>query len=80
MTIPAELYQHGSQYLLFLPTLVFVVLVCCYVYLPVFYHNNIDNCYVVSDPAPANNCMVVSSMKPNFFLCALVNVLSVLPR
>lgn len=48
MTIPAEIYSFGWQYALLLPSLVFVTIVTNYVSLPVFYSNNIENCYVVS--------------------------------
>lgn len=48
MTVPAEIYSFGWQYALLLPSLIFVTLVTNYVSLPVFYCNNIENCYVVS--------------------------------
>lgn len=47
-TIPIESYSFGSQYILIVPNLVLIVLCVNYIILPVFYHNNIDNCYVVS--------------------------------
>lgn len=48
MTIPTEVYSFGWQYALLLPSLIFVTLVTNYISLPVFYCNNIDNCYKVS--------------------------------
>lgn len=48
MSVPAEIYSFGYQYLFLLPTLFFVTLVTNYISLPVFYCNNIDNCYAVS--------------------------------
>lgn len=47
MTIPAEIYSFGWQYALSIPAAVFVVFVTNYISLPVFYHNKVDNCYVV---------------------------------
>lgn len=49
MAIPAEIYSFGWQYMLILPTLFFITFVTNYLFLPVFYHNNIDNCYVVGE-------------------------------
>ena len=48
MTIPVEIYSHGWQYMLLFPTLVFIAIATNYLFLPVFYQNNIENCYVVS--------------------------------
>lgn len=50
MTIPVEIYSYGWQYMLLLPTLFFIVVATNYLFLPVFYQNNIENCYVVSSP------------------------------
>lgn len=48
MTIPVEIYSYGWQYMLLFPTLIFIVVATNYLFLPVFYQNNIENCYVVS--------------------------------
>lgn len=48
MTIPVEIYSYGWQYMLLLPTLLFIAVATNYLFLPVFYQNNIENCYVVS--------------------------------
>lgn len=48
ITIPAEVYAFGWQQMLTLPTITFVLLLTSYIKLPVFYSNNIDNCYAVS--------------------------------
>ncbi|XP_031621567.1 uncharacterized protein LOC116339681 [Contarinia nasturtii] len=45
IAIPAEIYSFGWQYLLIIPTMVFVVCSINFLFLPVFYQNNIDNCY-----------------------------------
>lgn len=45
--IPAETYQFGWQIMLSVPALILVMLLTNYVSLPVFYSNNIENCYVV---------------------------------
>lgn len=48
ISIPAEIYSFGWQFMLLVPTFIFVTLVINYVSLPVFYSNNIENCYAVS--------------------------------
>lgn len=48
VAIPAEIYSFGWQYFLIIPTLVFIIIAVNYLFLPVFYQNNIDNCYAVS--------------------------------
>lgn len=47
LTMPVEIYQYGWQYTLFLPALVLVALALCYIFLPILYQNNLDNCYTV---------------------------------
>lgn len=47
MAIPAEVYAFGWQYTLLLPSLILVLMVTNYISLPVFYSNNIENCYMV---------------------------------
>lgn len=45
MSIPAEMYSFGSQYFVLVPMMIIVVLILNYVIIPVFYSNNIANCY-----------------------------------
>lgn len=47
MSIPAEMYTFGTQYFIMVPTMILIVLVCNYIYVPVFYNNQIANCYEV---------------------------------
>lgn len=49
MAFPAEVYVYGIQIGLLLPIMIFVVLIINKVFIPVFYHNHIANCYEVSD-------------------------------
>lgn len=62
ISIPAEIYSFGWQYCLFLPGLFLVTLITNYVSLPVFYCNNIENCYMVKNTF-------------YFILCTFVQVL-----
>lgn len=48
ISIPAEIYSFGWQFALILPIISVITLVSSYLFLPVFYNNNIDNCYAVS--------------------------------
>lgn len=50
VAIPAEIYAFGWQYVLIIPTVGLIILIVNYLFLPVFYQNNIDNCYAVSVP------------------------------
>lgn len=47
LTLPAELYTFGSPMLYSLPTVLLVVIFINYIILPIFYNNQIDNCYAV---------------------------------
>lgn len=49
IAIPAEIYSFGWQYCLVIPMLIPITISINYLFLPVFYHNNIDNCYAVSN-------------------------------
>lgn len=48
MSVPAEAYVFGVQIALLIPIMVFVVLIINKIFIPVFYHNHIANCYEVS--------------------------------
>lgn len=46
--VPAEAYGFGSTYMISIGPIIFLVtLFTNYAILPVFYNNNIDNCYTV---------------------------------
>ncbi|XP_053690872.1 sodium-coupled monocarboxylate transporter 2-like [Sabethes cyaneus] len=45
MSVPAEMYSYGAQYWIIAPTMLCIVLIINYVFLPVFYNNQIVNCY-----------------------------------
>lgn len=45
MTIPSEIYTFGINYVFLTISLVFVIPVLSYLVIPVFYQNNISNCY-----------------------------------
>ncbi|XP_053695458.1 sodium-coupled monocarboxylate transporter 1 [Sabethes cyaneus] len=45
MSVPAEMYSYGAQYWIIAPTMLFIVLIINYVFVPVFYNNQIVNCY-----------------------------------
>lgn len=47
MTIPAELYSFGLTYFFMVLSVVLVYPIMCWVIVPVFYNNNISNCYEV---------------------------------
>lgn len=47
--MPADSYTFGSHYMVMIaPVLIVVTLFVNYGVLPIFYNNNIDNCYAVS--------------------------------
>lgn len=48
VAVPAEIYSFGWHYFLVVPTAGLVTIIIIYLFLPVFYHNSIDNCYAVS--------------------------------
>ncbi|XP_055542485.1 sodium-coupled monocarboxylate transporter 2-like [Wyeomyia smithii] len=45
MSIPAEMYSYGTQYWIIAPTMICIVAIINYVFLPVFFNNQIVNCY-----------------------------------
>ncbi|XP_055686683.1 sodium-coupled monocarboxylate transporter 2 isoform X1 [Lutzomyia longipalpis] len=45
LAIPAEMYGYGTQYAIMVPFMIFTVFVINYIFVPVFYKNNIYNCY-----------------------------------
>ncbi|XP_055848233.1 sodium-coupled monocarboxylate transporter 1-like [Episyrphus balteatus] len=45
IAIPAEMYSFGFTYVFISSSMIFVVPILCYFVLPVFYENNISNCY-----------------------------------
>lgn len=47
MAFPAEVYVHGIQIALQIPLMIFVVAIINKIFVPVFYHNHIANCYEV---------------------------------
>lgn len=51
MSIPAESYTYGFNYLFVVLSMVVVVPILIYIIVPVFYENNVSNCYEVSMPS-----------------------------
>lgn len=49
MTIPAEIYAFGATYFFMVLSVILVYPILCWIVVPVFYNNNISNCYEVSD-------------------------------
>lgn len=49
IAFPAEVYVHGIQIALQIPLMIYVVAIINKVFVPVFYHNHIANCYEVRD-------------------------------
>lgn len=47
MSVPAETYTFGINYIFMVLSMVLVVPVLIYVVVPVFYENNVSNCYEV---------------------------------
>lgn len=47
LTMPVEIYSYGWQSMLFIPALILVMFALCYIFLPILYENNLDNCYTV---------------------------------
>uniref|UniRef100_A0A7G3AU22 Putative sodium/solute symporter n=1 Tax=Lutzomyia longipalpis TaxID=7200 RepID=A0A7G3AU22_LUTLO len=45
LAIPAEMYGYGTQYAIMVPFMIVIVSIINFVFVPVFYHNNIYNCY-----------------------------------
>lgn len=45
MSVPAEMYSYGAQYWIIAPTMFAIVLIINYIFVPVFYNNQITNCY-----------------------------------
>ncbi|XP_058447704.1 sodium-coupled monocarboxylate transporter 2 [Malaya genurostris] len=45
MSVPAEMYSYGAQYWIIAPTMIVIVLIINYVFVPVFYNSQITNCY-----------------------------------
>ncbi|XP_055850583.1 sodium-coupled monocarboxylate transporter 2-like [Episyrphus balteatus] len=45
ITIPAEIYSYGINFAFLAAGIIFVTPILCFVILPVFYNNNISNCY-----------------------------------
>lgn len=49
MSVPAESYSYGFSYIFIVVSMIAVVPILVHVIVPVFYENNISNCYEVSD-------------------------------
>lgn len=47
MTIPAEMYSFGISWFFSIASMALITPVLCWVIIPVFYNNNISNCYEV---------------------------------
>lgn len=47
MSVPAEMYSYGAQYWIIAPTMIVIVMIINYIFVPVFYNNQITNCYQV---------------------------------
>lgn len=47
IVVPSEIYSFGSHYLLVLPAIIVMVFVVTYGILPIFYEQNLDNCFAV---------------------------------
>lgn len=47
MSIPAELYSFGGTYFFMVLSVILVYPILCWIVVPVFYNNNISNCYEV---------------------------------
>ncbi|XP_062554542.1 sodium-coupled monocarboxylate transporter 2-like [Armigeres subalbatus] len=45
MSVPAEMYSYGAQYWIIAPTMIAIVMIINYIFVPVFYNNQITNCY-----------------------------------
>ncbi|KAL5291974.1 hypothetical protein ACFFRR_011013 [Megaselia abdita] len=45
MTIPSEIYSYGATYYFMVLSVIFVYPILCWIVVPVFYNNNISNCY-----------------------------------
>lgn len=45
MSVPAEMYSYGAQYWIIAPTMIVIVMIINYIFVPVFYNNQITNCY-----------------------------------
>ncbi|XP_050086804.1 sodium-coupled monocarboxylate transporter 2-like [Anopheles aquasalis] len=45
MSVPAEMYSYGAQYWIIAPTMLIITLIINYIFVPVFYNNQITNCY-----------------------------------
>ncbi|XP_052867418.1 sodium-coupled monocarboxylate transporter 2-like [Anopheles cruzii] len=45
MSVPAEMYSYGAQYWIIAPTMLIITLIINYIFVPVFYSNQITNCY-----------------------------------
>ncbi|XP_036322020.1 sodium-coupled monocarboxylate transporter 1-like [Rhagoletis pomonella] len=48
MTIPAEMYSFGMNWWFNVVTMILIVPLLCWVIIPVFYNNNLSNCYELS--------------------------------
>jgi len=47
MSVPAEMYAYGIHWYISVITLLLVVPILNYIIIPIFYNNNITNCYEV---------------------------------
>lgn len=56
MSVPAEVYVYGIQIALLIPLMTIVVVIINKVFIPVFYHNHIANCYEVSVNPARQHC------------------------
>ncbi|GAB0088916.1 sodium-coupled monocarboxylate transporter 2 [Sergentomyia squamirostris] len=45
LSVPAEMYGYGTQYAIMVPFMIVTVSIINFVFIPVFYNNNLSNCY-----------------------------------
>jgi len=63
MSVPAETYSFGFNMIFVVWAMVLAVPVLIYVIVPVFYDNNVSNCYEVSENVPNESAFLTKLSK-----------------
>ncbi|XP_059619567.1 sodium-coupled monocarboxylate transporter 2 [Phlebotomus argentipes] len=75
LALPAEMYGYGTQFAMMVPFMIVTVSIINFVFVPVFYHNNIANCYEYLEmrfSPRLRHLMTVTFMANCYFLLPII--------
>ncbi|XP_055716531.1 sodium-coupled monocarboxylate transporter 2 [Phlebotomus papatasi] len=75
LALPAEMYGYGTQYAILVPFMIVTVSIINFIFVPVFYHNNISNCYEYLEmrfSARIRHIITITFMANCYFLLPII--------